>query len=442
MDLFDLSNEKMQEKKAPLAFRMRPASLDDIVGQEHLLSKGAAFRNALDRDQLHSLVLFGPAGTGKTTIAQIIAQMTASHFQILSAVNSGTADLRNAAAEAGHRQKFHGIRTVLFIDEIHRFNKNQQDSLLPFVENGTLTIIGATTENPLYELNHALISRLQIYILKPLEPEHISIILKRAINDREKGFGLLSITYTEEALLLISNIAKGDARMALNVLESIVNSFVDNNCLNIDASVIEQAGYKPIIKYDKHGSYHYDNISAFIKSIRGSDPDAALYWLAAMLEGGEDPKFIARRLMVHAAEDIGLADPLALLVAVSATQALEFIGMPEARIPLAEATIYLACAPKSNSTVVAINSAIKAVRNSNKIQIPIHLQNPKISHAGDRTQADPYKYPHDFGGYVKQSYLPEGFSYQSFYKPGNNIRENKIKQFLNKLPNNQVNEDA
>lgn len=436
MDLFDAGHQQRQKQIAPLAHRMRPQNLDEIVGQTHLLSSGSALRKALERDQLHSMVFFGPSGTGKTTLAQLIAQKTKSHFHALPAVTSGAGHIRAVAQEAEQRLKFYQQRTILFVDEIHRFNKSQQDILLPFVENGILTLIGATTENPLYELNHALISRLQIYLLKALEPEHIVEILRRALQDKNRGLGNYSIGYSEEVLQKISLYAKGDGRMALNILETTVNSFIENDRLELSEDILDKVVSRPLVKYDKTGSYHYDTISAFIKSIRGSDPDAALFWLAAMLEGGEDPKFIARRLIIHAAEDIGLADPQALTIATAAAAALDYVGLPEGRIPLAEATLYLATAPKSNSSVSAINDAVQAVRNSVKLSVPLHLVNAKLSLPGKKDNQSPaYKYPHDFGGYVEQTYLPSELKDLVLYHPSAHGQEKKISAFLDQLPN-------
>jgi putative ATPase len=437
LDLFDYSNDPAREPYAPLAYRMRPNSLEEILGQEHLLGSGAVLRKALEKDQLYSMVFFGPSGTGKTTLAQLIAQKTKSHFQSLPAVTSGAGDIRKVAHEAEQRRKYHRQKTILFVDEIHRFNKSQQDILLPFVENGILILIGATTENPFYELNHALVSRLQIYILKSLDPDHITKILKNALQDKKRGFGDYDIIYTDGLLSLISNYVKGDARMALNILDTIVNSFIENEHLELTETLVEKALSYHLVKYDKTGSYHYDTISAFIKSIRGSDPDAALFWLAAMLEGGESPEFIVRRMIIHAAEDIGLADPAALTIATSAAAALDYVGMPEARIPIAEAVLYLASAPKSNSTVAAIDKAAQAVRSSSKLQIPLHLSNAPLSFAGEKSKKTSYKYPPSYGGYVEQLYLPEEYKELILYHPSDNGHEKKIRSFLAQLPNHK-----
>jgi len=334
MNLFDQNYGTTKKTYQPLAFRMRPRSLDEIEGQKHLLGFGGALRRAIEKDQLTSMVLFGPPGTGKTSLARLIARHTNSHFDELAAVTSGVSDIRKIASDAQSRYKFYQQKSILFVDEIHRFNKSQQDVLLPFVEDGTLILIGATTENPLYELNNALLSRLKLYVLKSLDESEIALIVERALNDEERGLGGQDIELDRESLDLIARQAKGDARMALNILETTVNSFKQEGPLHITGDLIAQVTGRPIIKYDKTGDFHYDSISAFIKSIRGSDPDAAVFWLAAMIEGGEDPKFIARRLMVHAAEDIGLADPQALNIAASAAAAVQLVGLPEARIPL------------------------------------------------------------------------------------------------------------
>lgn len=436
MNLFDQAYGKTGKTYQPLAFRMRPRSLDEIEGQKHLLGKGGALRRAIEKDQLTSMVLFGPPGTGKTSLARLIARHTNSHFDELAAVTSGVSDIRKIASDAQSRYKFYQQKSILFVDEIHRFNKSQQDVLLPFVEDGTLILIGATTENPLYELNNALLSRLKLYILKALDETEIAAIVERALNDEERGLGGQDIELDGESLDLIARQAKGDARMALNILETTVNSFKQEGPLHITVDLIAQVTGRPIIKYDKTGDFHYDTISAFIKSIRGSDPDAAVFWLAAMIEGGEDPKFIARRLMVHAAEDIGLADPQALNIAASAAAAVQLVGLPEARIPLCEATIYLATAPKSNSVVTAIDQAAAAVRQSKKLQVPAHLADASHSQAGALLgKGRGYKYPHSYGGYVRQQYLPDEHRDLQVYHPGDQGYEKTIREFLSRLPN-------
>jgi len=436
MNLFDQNYGTTKKTYQPLAFRMRPRSLDEIEGQKHLLGFGGALRRAIEKDQLTSMVLFGPPGTGKTSLARLIARHTNSHFDVVAAVTSGVSDIRKIASDAQSRYKFYQQKSILFVDEIHRFNKSQQDVLLPFVEDGTLILIGATTENPLYELNNALLSRLKLYVLKSLDESEIALIVERALNDEERGLGGQDIELDRESLDLIARQAKGDARMALNILETTVNSFKQEGPLHITGDLIAQVTGRPIIKYDKTGDFHYDSISAFIKSIRGSDPDAAVFWLAAMIEGGEDPKFIARRLMVHAAEDIGLADPQALNIAASAAAAVQLVGLPEARIPLCEATLYLATAPKSNSVVTAIDQAAAAVRQSKKLQVPAHLADASHSQAGALLgKGRGYKYPHSYGGYVKQQYLPDEYRDLQVYHPGDQGYEKTIREFLSRLPN-------
>lgn len=436
MDLFALSNNKRMADVAPLAWRMRPRNLDEIRGQDHLLAPGSPLRNAIDRDRLTSFVLYGPPGTGKTTIARTIAGVTKSQFVYMQAVTAGVTEIRKIAADAADQLKYYQQKTILFVDEIHRFNKSQQDVLLPFVEDGTLTLIGATTENPLHELNSALLSRMKIYLVHPLDEEALSLIIANVLQDKERGLGELDIVFTDDSQHMLIRAAQGDARMALNILDTLSSSYTDRQgSLRITPEMITQVTGKPIIKYDRSGDWHYDTISAFIKSIRGSDPDAALYWLAVMLEGGEDPKFIARRLIVHAAEDIGLADPFALLMANAAADALQFVGLPEARIPLAEATIYLSTAPKSNSSKTAIDAAIAEVRRQNKITVPAHIAD--TSHSQAKTllgKGQGYKYPPQYGGYVEQSYLPDELENPVFYQPSANGYEPKITAFMARLP--------
>ena len=419
MNLFDYNASLSNQKHAPLAYRMRPRTLDEVFGQGKVVGLGSPLRLAIERDELHSLVLYGPPGTGKTSIAQIISAMTHSNFVQMQAVTAGVGDIRKAAAEAGDHLKYYQQRTVLFVDEIHRFNKSQQDVLLPFVEDGTLILVGATTENPLYEINNALLSRVKLYILEALEAEDIRAIVEQAVADPQRGLGQLDITFSADSLDLLTAASKGDARMALNILETLVNSFQEKGALQVDAELIKRVIGQPILKYDRSGNYHYDTISAFIKSIRGSDADAAVFWLAVMLEGGEDPRFIARRLIIHAAEDIGMADPRALLMASAAAQAVDYVGLPEARIPLTEATIYLATAPKSNSSVEAIDKAMSAVRQLNKITVPAHLADSSHSQAPSLLgKGQGYKYPHSYGGYVGQTYLPAEAAGIKLYHPG------------------------
>lgn len=432
MDLFSAVDEKHKEINAPLAWRMRPQTLDDVVGQSHVVRAGAPLRTAIERDQLHSFILYGPPGTGKTSIARIIAQMTKAHFEYMQAVTAGVGDIRKIARDAADRQKYYQQPTILFVDEIHRFNKSQQDVLLPFVEDGTLILVGATTENPLYELNTALLSRLKLYILESLDAPAISAIVVKALQDQQRGLGGRNITIEDDAVNHIVQSSQGDARMALNILDAINSSFGGgDHPLLITSDLVVRVTGKLILKYDRSGDYHYDTISAFIKSIRGSDPDAALYWMAVMLEAGEDPRYIARRLVVHAAEDIGLADPNALSMATGAASAVEFVGLPEARIPLAEAVIYLSTAPKSNSSKTAIDSALAAVRSSKRIKVPAHLGDTSHRLSGPLLgKGEGYKYPHDFGGYVEQDYLPPELGKVSFYQPGTNGHEKVIQKYL------------
>lgn len=436
MDLFALGNQKSRADAAPLAWRMRPRNLDEIYGQDHLLALGSPLRNAIERDRLTSFVLYGPPGSGKTTIAQTIAGITKSQFVHLQAVTAGVTEIRKIAADAADQLKYFQQKTVLFVDEIHRFNKSQQDVLLPFVEDGTLTLIGATTENPLHELNSALLSRMKIYVVHSLDEAALKRIIAATLQDKERGLGGLDIVWADDSQGLLIRAAQGDARMALNILDTLSSSYTNQQGhLRITPEMITQITGKPIVKYDRSGDWHYDAISAFIKSIRGSDPDAALYWLAVMLEGGEDPKFIARRLIVHAAEDIGLADPLALVMANAAADALQFVGWPEARIPLAEATIYLSTAPKSNSSKEAIDAALAEVRRQNKITIPPHIADTSHSRAKSLLgKGQGYKYPPHYGGYVEQSYLPEELGSPVFYQPSTNGYELKISEFMARLP--------
>ncbi|MGE5371967.1 MAG: replication-associated recombination protein A [Solirubrobacterales bacterium] len=429
MNLFDYSGKNNTNE--PLAYRMRPRSLGEYLGQENLVGPRGPLRKMIEEDHPHSFVLYGPPGSGKTTLALLIAQATRSHFEYIKAVTSGAAELKNLAREAEDRLRYYQQRTVLFVDEVHRFNKAQQDVLLPFVENGLLTLIGATTENPLYEINTALLSRLKVYVLEPLTPDNIKTLLDRAINDPERGLAPGKVELTPEALEEIVSRSKGDARNALNILETAYLTFHQpgSPVLLTEDDIRSAAGHF-YLNYDKKDDAHYDTISAFIKSIRGSDPDAALFWLAVMIHGGEDPRFIARRLVIHAAEDIGMADPLALLMATAAFDAVNFVGLPEARIPLAEATIYLATAPKSNTSVMAIDQAMDYVKKLPKIKVPGHIADSSHSKAHTLGKGVGYKYPHSFGGYVKQNYFPEDVAPQQFYRPSEHGREAQVKKFL------------
>ena len=432
MNLFE--NDFRQDVDGPLAYRMRPVDLEDYVGQEHLVGEHGPLRRMIEEDRLHSFILYGPPGSGKTTLALLLAKTTKAHFEYLKAVTSGVTELRNIARDAQQRRDYYRQKTIVFVDEVHRFNKSQQDVLLPFVESGVFTLVGATTENPLYELNSALLSRMKIYVLNPLTPAEIEKLIRRALNDPVRGLGKLDITLSEEALQEIIARSKGDARVALNILETACQVRTgESRKLTLEARDIQESAGHFYINYDKKADHHYDTISAFIKSIRGSDPDAALFWLAVMIHGGEDPLYIARRLVIHAAEDIGMADPQALLVAVSAFHAAQVIGLPEARIPLAEATIYLACAPKSNSSKVAIDRALDYVRQLPSLQVPAHIADNSHSRSYLLGKGKGYLYPHAFGGYVKQDYMPPNLERPSFYQPTNNGHESRVREFLDWL---------
>jgi putative ATPase len=418
---------------APLAARMRPRTLDEFVGQEPILAPGTWLRSAIERDDLSSVIFYGPAGTGKSTVAHIFAGRTESHFEKFSAVTSGVAEVRKVMTQAAKRLAASGRRTILFIDEIHRFNKAQQDAFLPFVEDGTITLIGATTENPFFEINSPLLSRSRVLRFEPLTPEQIGIIVDRALADRERGLGNLNVELEPQARAHLLDAARGDARVALNALE-IAAALVAPNAQGkrtLTLPIIEHALQTPLLDYDKEGDKHYDIISAFIKSMRGSDPDAALHWLARMLKAGEDPRFIARRLVIHAAEDVGNADPMALLVATSAAHAVEYVGLPEAQIPLAQATIYIATAPKSNATVTAIGRALEDVEKRIPPPVPTHLRDASYPGAARLGHGKGYLYPHDFPGHVvDQEYLPRGAKSGPYYEPSDSGYEREIAQRL------------
>lgn len=389
----------------PLAFRMSPRSLDEYIGQEHILGKGKLLRRAIEADRITSLILYGPPGTGKTALARVIAEKTKAHFEWLNAATSGLEDLRRIIKDAKAR-KAKGIKTILFLDEIHRFNKLQQDALLPDVEEGNIILIAATVENPFFYVNSALLSRSQVFELKPLKEEDIIMILSNALKDRERGLGSMNINIHEDALRHIARMSEGDARRALTALEvAALTTEPVNGIIEIDLRTAEESIQKKAIVYDKKGDQHYDTISAFIKSMRGSDPDAAIYYLAKMLYAGEDPRFIARRIVICASEDVGDADPMALVIATSALRAVEFVGMPEARIPLAQATIYVAKAPKSNACYRAIEAALKDIENEQVQEVPDHLKDSHYPGAKRLGHGKGYKYPHDYGGYVEQDYM-------------------------------------
>ncbi len=421
MDLFDYMRSNTMEQESPLASRMRPSTLDEVVGQRHIVGKDKLLYRAIQADQLGSIIFYGPPGTGKTTLAKVIAGTTKAEFRQINATVAGKKDMEEVVKAAKDALGMYGRRTILFVDEIHRFNKSQQDYLLPFVEDGTLILIGATTENPYFEVNGALLSRSRIFELKALEKEDIKELLRRAVYDREKGMGSYRAEIEEDALDFLADVANGDARAALNALELgiLTTERGADGMVHIELSVAQACSQQRAVRYEMDGDNHYDTISAFIKSMRGSDPDAAVYYLARMLYAGEDIKFIARRIMIHAAEDVGIADPQALVVATSAAQAVERIGMPEAQIILAEAAIYVATAPKSNSVVMAIGEAMEAVRNGRTMPVPVHLQDKHYKGAEKLGHGAGYQYPHDFPNhYVKQQYLPDGMEGQTFYHPG------------------------
>jgi len=436
MDLFDYSRDKQLKKEAPLAERMRPRTLEEFIGQEHIIAPGKMLYRAIKADKLSSIILYGPPGTGKTTLARIIANTTKSHFEQLSAVTAGVADIRKIIDEAKQRLGMYGQHTILFIDEIHRFNKSQQDALLPHVEAGTIVLIGATTENPYFEVNSALLSRSTVFELYPLKEEHLKKILKSALTDKERGLGNYRIDITEETIDHIVNMADGDARSVLNALELafLTTSPSEDGVIHIDLSVAEECIQRRAVRYDKTGDNHYDTISAFIKSMRGSDPDAAVYWLAKMINAGEDPKFIARRIVICASEDVGNADPRALVVAMAAADAVQFIGMPESQIILTQAATYIACAPKSNATVMAIDKALADVKNKRDTGVPNHLKDASYDGDGKLGHGVGYKYAHDYPGhYVKQQYLPDSLTGTIYYEPSDNGYEKQIKDYLDRI---------
>ena len=433
MDLFDYMRSNTMEKEAPLASRLRPSTLDEVVGQKHIIGKDKLLYRAIKADKLGSIIFYGPPGTGKTTLAKVIANTTSARFTQINATVAGKKDMEEVVKEAKDALGMYGQKTILFVDEIHRFNKSQQDYLLPFVEDGTLLLIGATTENPYFEVNGALISRSRIFELKQLEKDDIKELLRRAVTDSEKGMGMYQAVLEPEAEEFLADMANGDARAALNAVELgiLTTERAEDGLIHIDLDVAQECIQKRAVRYDKGGDNHYDTISAFIKSMRGSDPDAAVYYLARMLYAGEDIKFIARRIMICASEDVGNADPMALTVAVSASLAVERVGMPEAQIILSNAASYVACAPKSNSAVNAINAAMKAVKTQTLMPVPPHLQDRHYSGAAALGRGLDYKYAHDYPNhYVKQQYLPDGMEGAVFYGPSDNGYEKEIKARL------------
>ena len=436
MDLFDYMREQNKEKESPLASRLRPTKLEEVVGQQHIIGKDKLLYRAIKADKLQSVIFYGPPGTGKTTLAKVIAQTTSAEFMQINATSAGKKDMEAVIEKAKQLQGMYGKRTILFIDEIHRFNKGQQDYLLPFVEDGTVTLIGATTENPYFEVNGALISRSIIFELKPLEKEDIKTLLNRALDDMEKGIGAYRAVADEEALEFLADVSNGDARSALNAIELgiLTTERSADGLIHITLDVASECIQKRVIKYDKNGDSHYDNISAFIKSMRGSDPDAAVYYLAKMLYAGEDVTFIARRIMICASEDVGNADPNALTVAVSAAQAVERLGMPEARIVLAQAVTYVASAPKSNAAYLAVDKALSVVRESRTAPVPTYLCDAHYKGAGKLGRGIGYKYAHDYPNhYVEQQYLPDAYKDMKFYEPTENGYEQTIREYFKKI---------
>jgi putative ATPase len=439
MSLLDIASEKQIRLNAPLSERLRPKSIDEFIGQKHILGKGKLLYRAIKADQIQSIILYGPPGTGKTTLAKIISNSTEKMFKQLNAVTSGVKDIRAVVEFAKEQLAFSGKKTILFIDEIHRFNKSQQDALLPYVEKGILVLIGATTENPYYEVNKALISRSMVFKLEPLEYEDMESLIFMALND-ERGFKDIKISINEKAKRHLINSSQGDARVLLNALELGVKTTEENKegIIDISLDIAQECVQKRVIRYEKKGDNHYDTISAFIKSMRGSDADAAVYYLAKMLHAGEDPKFIARRILICASEDVGNADPMALILAQSAFSSVEKIGMPEARIILAQAVLYIAAAPKSNACYKAINEALKDIQRGIDSEVPYHLRdatsNKKSINMNDNSNRKQYLYPHDYkGGYVKQQYLPDSNINAKYYCPKNFGYEKKIKDRIDKM---------
>ena len=436
MDLFEYAKSKTLDQESPLASRLRPTTLDEVVGQQHIIGKNTLLYRAIKADKLTSVIFYGPPGTGKTTLAKVIANTTSAEFTQINATVAGKKDMEAVVKEAQQNLGMYGKKTILFIDEIHRFNKGQQDYLLPFVEDGTIILIGATTENPYFEVNAALISRSIIFELKSLEISEVKELILRAVNDKTKGMGNYKARIDEDALDFLADMAGGDARNALNAIELgiLTTPRSEDGLIHITLDVASQCIQKRVVRYDKNGDNHYDIISAFIKSIRGSDPDGAIYWLARMVEGGEDPAFIARRLVISASEDIGLANPNALLLANACFDTLMKIGWPEGRIPLAETTIYLATSPKSNSAYMAINSAIELVRETGNLPVPLHLRNAPTKLMKQLGYGQEYKYAHSYeGNFVNQQYLPDEVKERRIWQPQNNAAENKHLEQMKQL---------
>ena len=436
MDLFEYMRQQNMKDESPLASRLRPTTLDEVVGQQHIVGKDKLLYRAIKADKLSSIIFYGPPGTGKTTLAKVIANTTSAEFMQINATSAGKKDMEEVVAAAKNNQGMYGKKTILFIDEIHRFNKGQQDYLLPFVEDGTIILIGATTENPYFEVNPALLSRSVIFELKKLSTEDIRTLLLRAVNDTEKGMGSYHAQMDDDALEFLADMANGDARAALTAIELgiLTTDRSEDGIIHITLDVASECIQKRVINYDKTGDNHYDTISAFIKSMRGSDPDAAVYYLARMLYAGEDVKFIARRIMILASEDIGNADPQALQVAVAAAQAVERLGMPEARIVLAQAVTYMASAPKSNSAINAIDKAMRVVQETKTPPVPVHLQDAHYKSAGKLGHGKGYKYAHDYKNhYVKQQYLPDVLKDTKYYTFGDNKTEQAARAYWAKI---------
>lgn len=436
MDIFDYARSVNSEKESPLASRLRPKTLDQVVGQEHIIGKDKLLYRAIKADKLSSIIFYGPPGTGKTTLAKVIANTTSADFMQLNATVAGKKDMEDVVAKAKQNMAMSGRKTILFIDEIHRFNKGQQDYLLPFVEDGTVVLIGATTENPYFEVNSALISRSIVFELHPLSVENIKTLILRAVNDKTDGMGIYNGVINDDAVMFLAEISNGDARTALNAVELgiLTTDPAQDGKIHITLEVAQQCVQKRALKYDKSGDNHYDTISAFIKSMRGSDPDAAVYYLSRMLYAGESVDFISRRILICAAEDVGMANPQALVVANAAAQAVHQVGMPEAQIILSEAVIYVASSPKSNSVCNAIFAANEVVRSTVTAKVPAHLQDAHYKGSAKLGHGIGYKYAHDYPNhYVRQQYLPDGLEDSRFYEPGDLGYEVEVKNYFKKI---------
>ena len=436
MDIFDYARSVNSEKESPLASRLRPKTLDQVVGQEHIIGKDKLLYRAIKADKISSIIFYGPPGTGKTTLAKVIANTTSADFMQLNATVAGKKDMEDVVAKAKQNMAMSGRKTILFVDEIHRFNKGQQDYLLPFVEDGTVVLIGATTENPYFEVNSALISRSIVFELHPLSVENIKTLILRAVNDKTDGMGIYNGVIDDDAVMFLAEISNGDARTALNAVELgiLTTDPSQDGKIHITLEVAQQCVQKRALKYDKSGDNHYDTISAFIKSMRGSDPDAAVYYLSRMLYAGESVDFISRRILICAAEDVGMANPQALVVANAAAQAVHQVGMPEAQIILSEAVIYVASSPKSNSACNAIFAANEVVRSTVTAKVPAHLQDAHYKGSAKLGHGIGYKYAHDYPNhYVKQQYLPDGLEDSRFYEPGDLGYEVEVKNYFKKI---------